>query len=139
MSSCPVCSSECEIKERKSRTLMSFRVQVQVRQPLGRESESHNSSQDLPVARTVNWKRAGLRYVLRYAGSRGITCLQGLSVPPGSCKLLKCLMLGLWHGRGHRFDPDQVHQLNQAFRSSLPSRLCRNLVANSKTTPRTGF
>ena len=44
-----------------------------------------------------------------------------------------------WHGRGHRFDPDQVHQLNQSFRSSLPPRLCRILVANSKITPRTGF
>ena len=38
-------------------------------------------------------------------------CLQGLRVPPGSCKLLKCLMLGLWHGRGHRFDPGQVHHI----------------------------
>ena len=44
-----------------------------------------------------------------------------------------------WHGRGHRFDPDQVHQLNQSFRSSLLSRLCRIFVANSKITPRTGF
>jgi len=50
------------------------------------------------------------RYVLQYAGSRGGIRLQGLRVPPGSCKLLKCLMLGLWHGRGHRFDPGQVHQ-----------------------------
>ena len=32
-----------------------------------------------------------------------------------------------WHGRGHRFDPDQVHQLNQSFRSSLPPRPCRIL------------
>ncbi len=39
------------------------------------------------------------RYVLLYAGSRGGIRLQGLRVPPGSCKLLKCLMLGLWHGR----------------------------------------
>jgi hypothetical protein len=44
-----------------------------------------------------------------------------------------------WHGRGHRFDPDQVHQLNQSLRSSSFPRLCRILVANSKTTPRTGF
>jgi hypothetical protein len=32
-------------------------------------------------------------------------CLQGLREPPGSCKLLKSLLLGLWHGRGHPFDP----------------------------------
>jgi len=41
-------------------------------------------------------------------------------------------MLGQWHGRGRRFDPDQVHQLNQqlahahffglvAFGSKLPN------------------
>src|ERR1700722_2738842 len=44
-----------------------------------------------------------------------------------------------WHGRGHRFDPDQVHQLFQAFRSTSLPRLGRILAANSKTTPRTGF
>jgi hypothetical protein len=66
-----------------------------LRQPLSRESESHNSSQDPPVERTANWKRVGLRYVLRYAGSRDSTYLQRLREPPGSCKLLKCLMLGL--------------------------------------------
>ena len=37
-------------------------------------------------------------------------CLQGLREPPGSCKLLQILLLVRWHGRGHRFDPDQVHQ-----------------------------
>ena len=41
-----------------------------------------------------------------------------------------------WHGRGHRFDPDQVHQLFQAFRRPSLPRLCRILVANSKTFPR---
>ncbi|MGA9671373.1 MAG: hypothetical protein WBQ94_19330, partial [Terracidiphilus sp.] len=49
------------------------------------------------------------------------------------------LMLGLWHGRGHRFDPDQVHQLFQAFSATSLLRLCRIFVANSKTTPRAGF
>jgi hypothetical protein len=50
------------------------------------------------------------RYVLQYAGSRGGIRLQGLRERPGSCKLFKCLMMGLWHGRGRRFDPDQVHK-----------------------------
>src|ERR1700722_6923440 len=44
-----------------------------------------------------------------------------------------------WHGRGHRFDPDQVHQIFQAFRSTSFLRVVGNLGANSKTTPRTGF
>src|SRR5271155_1579471 len=44
-----------------------------------------------------------------------------------------------WHGRGRRFDPDQVHQILQSFRSTSLPRLCRILVANSKTTPLTGF
>src|ERR1700722_11413675 len=44
-----------------------------------------------------------------------------------------------WHGRGHRFDPDQVHQIIQAFRSTSFLRVVGNLGANSKTTPRTGF
>ena len=44
-----------------------------------------------------------------------------------------------WHGRGHRFDPDQVHQLFQSFRSTSLLPLVGNLGANSKTTPRTGF
>ena len=35
-----------------------------------------------------------------------------------------------WHGRGHRFDPDQVHQLNQSFRATLPSQLGSILAAN---------
>jgi len=35
------------------------------------------------------------RYVLQYVGSRGGICLQGLRVQPGSCNLLKYLMLGL--------------------------------------------
>jgi hypothetical protein len=39
------------------------------------------------------------RYALRYAGSWGSTCLQGLREPPGSCKLLKNLALGLWQRR----------------------------------------
>src|SRR5580658_5625029 len=43
-----------------------------------------------------------------------------------------------WHGRGRRFDPDQVHQLHQQLGSTSPLRLCRIFVANSKTTPRTG-
>src|SRR5580698_3171122 len=42
-----------------------------------------------------------------------------------------------WHGRGHRFDPGQVHQSIQAFRSSSLPRPCRILVANSKTLPET--
>ena len=25
-----------------------------------------------------------------------------------------------WHGRGHRFDPDQVHQSNQQLRAHIP-------------------
>src|ERR1039457_1173533 len=78
------------------------------------------------------------RYVLRYASSRGATCLQELRKPPGSCKLLISLMLGLWHGRGHRFDPDQVHQLNHRLRDDLAPHLGSILVANSKTLPRTG-
>jgi len=44
-----------------------------------------------------------------------------------------------WHGRGHRFDPDQVHQMFQSFSVTSLPRLCRILVANSKTTARTGF
>ena len=35
-----------------------------------------------------------------------------------------------WHGRGHRFDPGQVHQLFQQFmqgQSSQVGRLCRGL------------
>src|SRR5258708_6101538 len=44
-----------------------------------------------------------------------------------------------WHGRGHRFDPDQVHQSFQSFRSTSLPRPCRILVPNSKTTPLTGF
>ena len=68
-------------------------------------------------ASVLTWRSCGAantgetRYVLQYAGSLGGIRLQGLRVPPGSCKLLKCLMLGLWHGRGHLFDPDQVHQI----------------------------
>jgi hypothetical protein len=38
--------------------------------------------------------------------------------------------LPLWHGRGRRFDPDQVHQLNQSFRAPLPSQLGSILAAN---------
>ena len=37
-----------------------------------------------------------------------------------------------WHGRGHRFDPDQVHQSFQAFRGTSLPRLCRILIANSR-------
>jgi hypothetical protein len=44
-----------------------------------------------------------------------------------------------WHGRGHRFDPDQVHQSHQAFSATSLRRLCRIFVANSKTTPRARF
>src|ERR1035438_1060106 len=75
-------------------------------------------------ASVLTWRSCGAantgetRYVLQYAGSRGGIRLQGLRVPPGSCKLLKCLMLGLWHGRGHRFDPDQVHQITQEVRAA---------------------
>src|ERR1035437_1951589 len=58
------------------------------------------------------------RYVLQYAGSLDFTCLQGLREPPGSCKLLTILALGHWHGRGHRFDPDQVHQITQQVRAA---------------------
>src|ERR1039458_9583010 len=42
-----------------------------------------------------------------------------------------------WHGRGHRFDPGQVHQSIQAFSATSLPRLCRILVANSKTLPET--
>src|ERR1035437_2799055 len=41
----------------------------------------------------------------------------------------------LWHGRGHRFDPGQVHQSSQAFSATSFPTLCRILVANSKTFP----
>ena len=38
-----------------------------------------------------------------------------------------------WHGRGHRFDPDQVHQLNQQFSSIPLFPLGSKLAANFKT------
>src|ERR1700712_5163487 len=40
-----------------------------------------------------------------------------------------------WHGRGHRFDPDQVHQITQALTSTSLPRPCRILVANCKIFP----
>src|ERR1700679_3840105 len=58
------------------------------------------------------------------------------------CSMWACGAAGSalpWHGRGHRFDPDQVHQITQAFRSTSFLRVVGNLGANSKTTPRTGF
>lgn len=63
--------------------------------------------------------RSTSRYVLRYAERWGCTCLQGLRSPSGSCKLLKCLLLSLWHGRGHRFDPGQVHQTIKNLRLAI--------------------
>jgi hypothetical protein len=60
------------------------------------------------LCRCLGAVRTEARYALRYAGSRAFMRLQGLREPPGSCKLLKSLLLGLWHGGGHRFDPDQA-------------------------------
>ena len=90
-----------------------------LRQPLSRESESHNSFQNPPVERTADWKRVRLRYVLRYAGYRGSTCLQGLRVPPGSCKLLKCLMLGMAWKRS------SVRSRSGPPKTSLLTDICR--------------
>jgi len=42
-----------------------------------------------------------------------------------------------WHGRGHRFDPDQVHQLNQSLRANLPSQLGSILAANFQRPAKT--
>jgi hypothetical protein len=38
------------------------------------------------------------------------------------CKLLISLTWALWRGRGHRFDPDQVHQSDYKFINSLSCR-----------------
>ena len=35
-----------------------------------------------------------------------------------------------WHGRGHRFDPDQVHQTIQSFTNPSLPRLCRKFPKN---------
>jgi hypothetical protein len=38
---------------------------------------------------------------------------------------MSCVTLPKWHGRGHRFDPDQVHQLtpykSDSYRKQSPS------------------
>ena len=49
------------------------------------------------------------RYALRYADSGVGSYLQRLAMPSGSCKYLQSLAQVEWHGRGRRFDPDQVH------------------------------
>ncbi len=43
------------------------------------------------------------RYSLGYGDSGCCLCIQGLREPPGSCKLLNRLTLGLWHRRRYRF------------------------------------
>ena len=80
-------------------------------QPLDKEFESRNSPQMPRGARTANWKRD----TICDASVLGVVrSYKDLGSQPGSCKLLNCFMPILWHGRGHRFDPDQVHQLNHS-------------------------
>ena len=49
-----------------------------------------------------------------------------LAVPGNPCKLLILLLFSLWHGRGHRFDPGQVHQLTPSDVKTYgrPSKVC---------------
>jgi hypothetical protein len=49
------------------------------------------------------------------------------------CKSLYLLIGIKWHGRGRRFEPDQVHQFPQQFRQDdclRPSLLCHGLCHN---------
>ena len=48
------------------------------------------------------------RYALRYFGSGCCLCLEGLREPPGSCKLLQSITLGMAWKRSSDLDPDQA-------------------------------
>jgi hypothetical protein len=71
------------------------------------------STDEADCRRTVLASRStGLgktRYVVRYAGSQAWDCLQGLKGPPGSCRLLLCLMLLDSHGGSRRFESCSAH------------------------------
>ena len=47
------------------------------------------------------------------------------------CKLLKVMFSSLWHGRGRRFDPDQVHQIFKYLRITPFSVWCHLVPTRS--------
>jgi hypothetical protein len=67
-----------------------------------------------PAEESQNYGLTGLERIpiaIRFAiGSGCCLCVQGLRQPPVSCKLLKRLTLGLWHGRSRR-TPNERHVL----------------------------
>ena len=53
---------------------------------------------------------------------RSSACFEVFGISRTVFKLLKIRIEPLWHGRGHRFDPDQVHQINRQPRfDGLPA------------------
>ena len=84
---------------------------------------------NLPFSLILRWKRVRFDEWAAHEENRRVVYPSGPVAQFGSALP--------WHGRGRRFDPDQVHQLNQTLRKTFPFQLGSNLAANFQRPAKT--